>query len=149
MVDITEIDIQILQFVSSRDAASLESIKSRFPKVLSIEYRVKLLSTPEYKRFGNLPISNPVPNSSYLSQDYGDVMDGNITKHVPLDRYRLTDSGRKFLQDNIRTTKSERRELWIKNAWIPILVTLATNLVISGVKWLFPLLTQWLASFHG
>lgn len=44
--------------------------------------------------------------------------------------------------------KHNGKELWIKNAWIPILVSVATNLVISGLKWLWPLIQQWLSNFR-
>lgn len=146
MTELTEIDIQILRFVSKSEPASLEAIKLKFPTASSIEYRVKLLSTPEYRRVGNLPITNPVPNSSYLSQDRIETVVNGRVKIEMLGTYRLTENGQKFLQDYGQKARSDRKELWLKNAWIPILVTLATNLVISGVKWLFPLIVQWLAS---
>ncbi|QAT48546.1 hypothetical protein EQM14_01430 [Caproiciproducens sp. NJN-50] len=44
--------------------------------------------------------------------------------------------------------KRRNKELWIKNAWIPILVSVATNLAINGLKWLWPLIQEWVSSFH-
>lgn len=45
-----------------------------------------------------------------------------------------------------RFQAKEISNLWIKNAWIPILVSLVTNLAIAGLKQLWPLILGWLSN---
>lgn len=35
--------------------------------------------------------------------------------------------------------KAQRRDLWMRNLWIPIIVSLVTNLILIGIRWLLPL----------
>ena len=41
----------------------------------------------------------------------------------------------------------EKRQLWLKSAWLPIIVTLATNLLVAVLKWLSPLILKWCTNF--
>lgn len=150
MIELTDIDVKILCFIEEHPSIDMESIKARFKNASAVEYRVKLLATQEYRHYGNLPISHPIDNTSYILEDTEDVRgDNGIHSVKRLGTYQITDFGRKEIQDHRRKRKSRRRELWLKNAWIPILVTLATNLIIGGVKWLLPLIQEWLTHTPG
>ena len=145
--ELTEIDVEILTFIEARGSADIESIKNKFRDIPAIEYRVKVLSTPEYFRPPSAHFSIPKSNTSYLRESVESVIDSKgfcNVKHLGI--YQLTEFGEKELQDYRQRKKSDLRELWLKNAWIPMLVTLATNLLISGIKWLLPLIQQWLSS---
>ena len=133
-VDLTENDVKILQYVKSHQPVHISQIEQALHGIESISYRVEILATPEYKY------------SSYLEQAYENVTEHGLTHSNPLGIYTLTDFGRKALQDYENSEKAQRRELWLKNAWIPILVTIATNLAIHALEWLSPLIQQWLSN---
>lgn len=47
-----------------------------------------------------------------------------------------------------RSYKAELRFwLMLKSLWIPIVVSIITNLIIDGIQWLLPLIQQWFSSF--
>ena len=44
--------------------------------------------------------------------------------------------------------QAERRFwLMLKSLWLPIVVSVITNLTVDGIQWLSPLIRQWFASF--
>ena len=111
----------------------------------SIVYRVEQLSKPEYRYYEHF--YEAIENTSYLEQEYENVTTPHgLTQSKPLGTYILTDLGRKALQDYEMALKTHRREMWLKNAWIPILVTVATNLAIRALEWLLPLVQRWISS---
>ena len=56
-------------------------------------------------------------------------------------RFYLTYEGYSYLE----AKKADTKRLWLKNAWIPILVSVATNLIIVGIKQLLPLIQELLS----
>lgn len=148
MYEPTETDFQILRYIAKHGSTSISQLESRFPAMESLEYRVRQMATPQSKSSGSGHSSFrvPIPNTSYLLEDYRDFKDGPFTKVEYLGTFHLTEFGRKAIQDHTQSTKSARKELWLKNAWIPILVTLAANLLVLGIKWLLPLIQEWLPS---
>ena len=146
MYELTDIEFQILQYAIEHEPIGISQLKDKFPSVSSLEYRVRQMATPQYQ-----PIAGgkeAIPNSSYLLENYQLVKDGLYTRMEYLGTFYLTELGKKAVQDHIQRTKSARKELWLKNAWIPILVSLATNLVIDGTKWLLPQILEWLSHIH-
>ena len=138
MVGLTEADIEILKFLEKHEHASLDLIKRELPKVVSIEYRVELLSEREYSA------GTFITNSCYIAQDYSET-DGFLGQ-VPLGTYCITDFGRKSLQDYQHQAKLHKKELWLKNAWIPIIVAFVTTLLTN---YMLPKLLRLLKSlFH-
>ena len=49
--------------------------------------------------------------------------------------YSANKDGRRYLV----YCKAQRRDLWMRNLWIPIIVSLVTNLILIGIRWLLPL----------
>ena len=49
-------------------------------------------------------------------------------------------------QDYLLYYRQIRKDLWLVNAKIPILVSIVTNLVIAGIKRMWPLILQWVSS---
>lgn len=142
--DLTETDYSILEFVKNNEPVSLADILQGMPNVATLEYRIKLLSSPEYHQ--SIPFFKD--NSSCLEEEFECIesLEG-YNEYVGLKIYTLTDMGGKALQDYHIKTKRRCREMWLKNAWIPILVSLATNLVINVIKRLLPLIQVWVSSF--
>ena len=146
MVALTDNDVKILKFIKRHQPTSLKDIEHAMSKVSSIQYRVEELATHDRKYFQNFSI--PIDNTSYIEEDYENVKDEatGITHTKPLGLYSLSEFGEKALQDYEFEALLRRKELWLKNAWIPILVTVVTNLAISGIKWLLPLIQGWFSS---
>ena len=78
-----------------------------------------------------------------LTQDVTTHIPGHMPQ--PTGRMTISDAGRDYL---IRYRQT-RRDLWLKNIWIPILVTIVTNLAIRGIEWLLPRIQQWLSNTPG
>lgn len=56
-------------------------------------------------------------------------------------KYMLTVEGKSVLLYEARDVR--------RSIFLPIVVTLLTNLVLHGMQWLLPLIQQWLSSFRG
>ena len=147
MRDLTEIDIKILQYIEKRGKADIASIKKKFPNTSAIEYRLKQLSTPEYHRFANSTVSIPIKNSCCLREHVESVETKNGYSHdTYLGIYELTDFGKRELQDHITEKRLARKELWLKNAWIPIIVAFATTVGTNYILPKLPQILHWVAS---
>lgn len=128
--ELTEIDYSILRFVKKNQPVGVNEIKQKFSKFSSLEYRIKLLSTAERREVGHTTF--PIDNSYFLSEKYSSEADSHVL--VGLKIYSLTDYAEKALQDHRAKSKQENFQMWLKNAWIPIIVSLITNLLIVGTK---------------
>lgn len=122
----------------------MQAIEMALPEVDSVPYRINQLRGQKYRKAGTSYFATP--NSSYLREEYSSTTEDHLEFPVPQGTYILTDLGRTALQDHELAQKSHRRELWLKNAWIPILVTVATNLAIRALGWLTPLIQGWLSN---
>ncbi len=133
---IEHLDYIILNYVSKFDKLTKEQVISHFLKSIpDVEYRFDLLCSETVKR--------PFVYPSYIAIEYKEYVDSmGITQQKPTGFYYLSNAGYKALNDYKVTQKRERKTLWLKNAWIPILVTIATNLIISGLKMLLPLILK-------
>ena len=141
MIELTQLDLQILDFIHKNEPASLDAISAKFFNISNIQYRLHMLCEPE--REANSQFRLPIPNTSYLIEGYKTTDDNNRNvKCYSKSIYTLTDLGKKALQDYQVYNKERIKELWLKNAWIPIVVTIATNLILSGIKQLWPLIQQ-------
>mgnify|MGYP007024214194 CR=1 FL=1 len=61
---------------------------------------------------------------------------------IPLDTYCTSD----FYQIYQAYRSEKRFWLVLKSLWLPILVSVITNLTVDGIQWWLPLLQQWFAS---
>lgn len=137
--DLTVIDYQILKFVSRKQPVGISEIKEGLPKIDSIEYRIAMLSTPEYRLSADIRI--PCENSYFLEElyDEDDIYHG-------LQIYRLTALGEKVLQDYKLKTKCDKKAMWLENAWIPIIVAFATTVLTNYILPKLPKLLGWFSS---
>lgn len=143
--DLTEVDYQILKYFKENSPSSIEDAAKHLPNVEALEYRIRFLSTPEFRQ--STKFSIPIENTKCLHEEFETYNDGCITKHRCLGIFSITTLGKKALQDYETSQKQQKKDIWLKNVWTPILVTIITNLVISGIKWLLPLIQQYLSSF--
>ena len=148
MYEPTETDFQILRYIAKHGSTSISQLESRFPAMESLEYRVRQMATPQSKSSGSGHSSYrvPIPNTSYLLEDYRDFKDGPFTKVEYLGTFHLTEFGRKAIQDHTQSTKSARKELWLKNAWIPIIVAFVTTVLTNYLIPKLPQILEWLSS---
>lgn len=143
--DLTEVDYQILKFFKENSPSSIEDAAKHLPDIESLEYRIHFLSTSEFKQLQNYNV--PIENTKCLHEECVTYTDSYFTKHKYLSIFSITTLGKKVLQDYEISKKQQRKDIWLKNAWIPILVSVITNLLISGIKWLLPLIQQYFSNF--
>lgn len=78
-----------------------------------------------------------------IAEDTSDDECDALGQPVPLGTYSTTDFYKVYC-----AYKRERAQLLaLKSIWLPIVVSLITTLTITGLQWLWPLLTQWLSRF--
>lgn len=142
---LSENDFKILGYIRSHGPTTVKDVERALPDVDSVPFRIAQMQGRTYRLAGEDPSAAIHP--AYLRQEYECVTDEHHLTHTKLlGTYTLTDLGRTALQDYELAQKSQRRELWLKNAWIPILVTIATTLVIHALEWLSPLIQGWFSS---
>lgn len=60
--------------------------------------------------------------------------------------YELTEYGKRELEDYLAAKKTDRKELWLKNAWIPIIVSLVTSAIANYILPKLPQILRWAAN---
>lgn len=142
MPDLSDVDFKILEFINENEPVKIEKIKTKFPKISSIDYRIEQMSKQTLSQSGSCYI----PNTSFIIQKYEEYEEpkGSFEPAKPLGIYTVTDFGKKALQDHKDYTKKHKRELWLKNAWIPIIVsfvtTVTTMYIVPKLPYLLKLL---------
>lgn len=145
--NLNDTDYQILEFVNSNEPVKLSDIKSNFPNIDSLEYRIKVMATAEFRKNGY--ISTPIKDTYCLEEQYEHLTNEHGIAHTKgLQIYSMTNLGKKALQDYRSHKKQINRELWIKNAWLPILVSIVTTLIVNWLPLLLSWIQQLFASFH-
>lgn len=135
----TDFDLDILRLLRDSQPLSESEIEKKLPKVQAVPLRIRDLSARPSDVFPGSLYDFP-PNISYLRPENGRYLG-------PRTRYVLTPLGMKTLQDAALTRRKDRRDLWLRNAWIPILVSLLTNLILGALQQLLPQILQWASSF--
>ena len=122
MHQLTKLDADILAFIREKEFVTLDDVQKRFPKVETAEHRIQLMAK------GSHALIWP---ERICTQD-------EIGQFIPslTGRYSLTLDGEKALEDYQYEHRLRDRELWIKNAWLPLLTTVAFNLIKAGIEWL-------------
>lgn len=132
-----EYDYEILKFINCFGPVSKDKIINKFNgKIQSIEYRLRLLETPDYQPSG--PVKLPISNSNYIVNETEAIKIEHVTHHKPTNIYHITDFGKRALQDYLNSRKKDLRLLWLKNCWIPILVSFFTTITTIGLSYLIP-----------
>lgn len=127
-----DLDYKVLEYIAKHGPVSVQQIENALPDVNSIGPRLDTLRN----------ITNRMVIEKTVNEKHG-----SLTTSVRTGCFIATPLGVKSLQDYKHATRKHRKELWLKNAWIPILVSVVTNLVIAASKQLWPLIQQWASSF--
>lgn len=143
---LNDIDFRILAYFRDHSPSSVDDARKALPDIDEIEFRIKYMATHDTYR--NAYFRETIPNTSCLKLNVRKITNPqtHTTTHESLDTYSITTLGRKTLQDYETTEKQRKKDMWLQNAKIPILVTIITNLVIDGTKWLLPLILQSLSN---
>lgn len=127
MHQLTKLDADILAFIREKEFATLDDIQNRFPKISTIPHRIRLLTTT--------PNALVMQQRIYRQDEIGQFVSTGTG------RYSLTPDGEKALEDYQYEHKTNRRELWLKSVWLPMLVALGTALLTMALtRWLSPLI---------
>lgn len=128
---ITAGDAEVLKYFREHSPASASDAKKALPDTGAVEHRIAALTKPDV---------------GLLAEDKKTSYEPMQPLYKGLGVYRITPKGEMALDDYIAEQKQHRRELLLKSAWMPILVSIAANLTIAGIRQLWPLIQQWL--FH-
>ncbi len=121
MKEMTDIDFEILNYISNNDFATLEELKRKFANMQNLEHRLKLLSVSQKD-------SPAVIKETFETEGIGARL-----KRIYLGQFSLTEYGNILLQDYNRNKKKNKTEIWLKNAWIPIIVSLVSYLLLNCI----------------
>ena len=127
MHQLTRLDADILAFIRKNKSVTLSDVRQRFPKVETTEHRIQLMAKGSHALIW--------PERIHIQDEIGQFIP-SITG-----RYSLTPDGEKALEDYRYEHKTNRRELWLKSVWLPMLVALGTALLTMALtRWLSPLI---------
>ena len=122
-------DAEVLEYFRKNSPASVSDAKKALPGAGAVEQRIAALSKPDI---------------GLLSEDVDTDLSGTRELHRGLGIYRITPRGELALDDYLAERKQHRKELLLKSVWMPILVSIAANIAIDGIRQLWPLIQQWL-----
>lgn len=134
--ELTKSDYTILQYLSSHTSSTEKDIISALNDTVDgIKYRLEKLSTKEVHQRAN--------GTTYSTEAY-------ISRMNRFDSpiYAITSKGEAELQDYNTKKKSDKKELWLKNAWIPIIVSFVTTNITVHLIPKLPLIQQWLSNIQ-
>lgn len=130
-VQITAGDAEILKYFRKHSPASASDAEKALPDTGAVEHRIAALTKLDV---------------GLLSEDVDTDLSGTRELHRSLGVYRITPKGEIALDDYLVERKRHWRELLLKSVWMPILVSIAANLTIAGIRQLWPLIQQWLSN---
>lgn len=118
-------DYMLLEKIKQCQPVSIEQLIAQFSsKIDGINSRISNLKTYDCIDF------------EYVDQNVG----YGIIAPTATNNYTITDLGMKALQDYKISTKQKKQELWLQSCWIPIIVSLATNLFFRILPYILSLL---------
>lgn len=133
--ELTVNEYLILKYLNKFDSVSKEQILKHFSgRIDEIELRLNSMSAPEYGKF------RPYTDKCYIIEEGDTSFDeyGGIN-FTSKNSFRISAFGRKVLQDYLANKKLQNRNMWLKNMWIPIIVSFATTVLTN---YLLPRLLQ-------
>lgn len=130
-VQITAGDAEVLKYFRKHSPASASDAEKALPDTGAVEHRIAALTKLDV---------------GLLSEDVDTDLSGARELHRSLGVYRITPKGEIALDDYLAEQKQHRKELLLKSAWMPILVSIAANIAIDGIRQLWPLIQQWLSN---
>ena len=128
---ITAGDAEVLKYFREHSPASASDAKKALPDTGSVDHRIAALTKPDV---------------GLLAEDKKASYEPMQPLYKSLGAYRITPKGEIALDDYLAERKQHRKELLLKSVWMPILVSIAANLTIAGIRQLWPLIQQWLSN---
>lgn len=125
-----DLDYKVLEYIAKHGPVSVAQVEKALPDVDSIGPRLDALRN----------VTNRLVVEATVDEKHG-----SLTSVVRTGRFIATPLGNKALQDYKHATKKHRRELWLKNAWIPIIVAFVTTLLTNYLLPKLPQMLQWLS----
>ena len=116
---------KILKFIAKHNSVTEEQLKDKFPKTNIYAFLDSLIQNQYIK--GN---SVPYTTTNFFTKETKE-------NYHTIGPYKVTPAGLRCLQERKRQKQQPI---------ITIFVTIATNLIITALKWLFPPLIQWLSN---
>jgi hypothetical protein len=131
---LTKQDFEILNFISQYDEVDKESILKKFSTDKdATEYRLEILSCPEYQKSTMHSVRIPIKNTSYIVELYETrIAEAKFTQHIPIGKYKITILGKKVLQDYHlqKNTELKKHRIDITLRILPIVIS-ALSFVLS------------------
>ena len=128
---ITAGDAEVLKYFRKHSPASASDAKKALPDTDAVDHRIAALTKPDV---------------GLLAEDVDTDLSGTRELHRGLGVYRITPKGEIALDDYLTEQRRHQKELLLESVWMPILVTIAANLTIAGIRQLWPLIQQWLSN---
>lgn len=128
-----DLDYVVLEYIAKHGPVTIETVAQALPDIVSVNLRMKAMQYHEPGAEG------------YILQKSIPYQDGSLTRMIPSDDFVITELGERALQDYRHATRKHQKELWLKNAWIPIIVSFVTTLATNYILPKLPLLIEW---FH-
>lgn len=116
---ITACDAEVLRYFRKHGPAPTADAKKALPDIGSAEHRIAALAKPD---------------TGLLAEDADTSYEPMRPLHVGLGVYRITPKGELALDDYLAEQERHRKELWLKNMWLPIAVSFVTALLTLGLK---------------
>lgn len=117
---------KILSYVEENQPVTAEQTMEALPSTDAVKKRMSIMTA-----------------KAYLSADEHLEKDGYRSETAPPETYTITALGRIALQEYISDSQRQKRELWIKSAWIPIIVSFATTISTNYIIPKLPALIKW------
>lgn len=131
--ELSDADYRILKYVGKFDHVTKKSIVTALRhKIDAVEYRIDKLSYIDFQVEEN-------PNTNYIIQECkitGEIYGGPQLK--PIDRYHLSELGKKVLQDYKLNKKQTMKALRLQGIWLPIIMSILTTIILHLLQWLLP-----------
>ena len=128
--DLSPHDFIILKYINSFESVQKEQIEKHFSgKIDSVSFRLDMLKNS---------------NSGYIVEEFDSYQDDiGFTQHISKNSFHISAIGKKALQDYSFRKKIDKRNMWIRNAWIPIIVSFATTVLTNYILPKLLLLIEW------
>lgn len=144
IINLTEIDFQILDFIKKHNSVHIKDILLKFPdNKYSTKYKIELLSQQEKHSSGFYYLEN----TSYIKMNYEHYTNSlGETSLKELDTYYITEKGKVVLQEykikTIKLKKEKRNKLFLQIAPILISLLALSKSFEKEIIYIWKLLTQ-------
>ena len=126
MEQLTENDYVLLKYISRFQTVSIAQVEKHFSnKIESVAFRMS-----ELKKEGYLV------SCEKIIDDYENICEDS-------DIVAISSLGQTTVQDHFAKKKVDKQELWLKNVWIPIIVSFVTTVLTMHIVPKLPQILKW------